>query len=80
MCQINNVHLTIFLNGSDHAEYTRKADLQKMKLNATKFMQTKINFVLGKNGGHRPCILGSRLIVVVSKLDEMLEIFENFEI
>ena len=44
-----------------------KADLQKMKVNATKFVRTEINFVLGKNGGHRSSSLGGRLIVVVSE-------------
>ena len=47
--------LTAYLNGSDHAEYTRKTDLQKMKVNATKITKVcadEINFVLGKNGGH----------------------------
>ena len=32
-----------------------------------RFVQTEINFVLGKNGDHRPSSLGSRLIVVVSE-------------
>ena len=48
------VSLTIFLNGSDHAEYARKADLQKTKVNAVKIRKVCVdgkNFVLGKNGG-----------------------------
>ena len=47
-----------------------KADLQKTKINATKITKAhwmEINFVLGKNGGHRPSSLGGRLIVVVSE-------------
>ena len=28
------MHLTTFLDGSDHAEYTKNADLQKMKVSA----------------------------------------------
>ena len=31
-----------------------------------KFVRMEINFVLGKNGGHRPSSLGSRSVVVVS--------------
>ena len=30
-----------------------------------KFMQTEMNFILGKNGGHTPSSLGSKSIVVV---------------
>ena len=30
-----------------------------------RFMQMKINFILGKNGGHMPSNLGSRLISVI---------------
>ena len=30
-------------------------------------VRTKINFLLGKNGGHRPSSLGGRSIVVVSE-------------
>ena len=47
-----------------------KADLQKMKVNATKitrFVRTDINFVLEKNGGYRPSSLGGRSIVVISE-------------
>ena len=47
-----------------------KANLQKMKVNAMKIRKAhanKNNFVLGKNGGHRPSGLGSRSIVVVSE-------------
>ena len=43
-------------------------------------MRTDINFVLGKNGGHRASSLGGKLIVVVSEWDEMLAVFENFKI
>ena len=39
-----------------------------------------INFVLGKNGGHRPSSLGGRSIVVVSEWDKMLAVFKNFKI
>ena len=58
-----------------------KADLQKTKLNATKITKvvwTEINFVLGKNGGHRPSNLGGRSIVVASEGDEMLVTFRKF--
>ena len=61
-------YLTTFLKGGDHAKYIRKADLQKMEVNTTKIRKvcrTEINFVLGKNGGHKPSSLGDRLIVVV---------------
>ena len=36
------------------------ADLQKAKVNTVKirFVQTEINFVLGKNGGYMPSSLG----------------------
>ena len=54
------MRLTAFLNDSDHAEYTRKAILQKMKASVTiieRFMQTGINFVLGKNGGQTTAII-----------------------
>ena len=44
-----------------------KANLQKTKVNATKIRKAKINFVLGKNGGHRASSLGGRSIVVVSE-------------
>ena len=40
---------------------------KKTKVNATKQERFEINFVLGKNGGHRPSSLGSRSIVVVSE-------------
>ena len=37
-------------------------------------MQMEINFLLGKNGGHRPSSLGGRSIVVVRQagMKEML--------
>ena len=34
MCVNNHVHLKTFLCGSDHSEYTQKAYLWKMKINA----------------------------------------------
>ena len=37
-------------------------------------MQTQINFILGKNGGHRPSSLGCRLIVAVRQADEKLAV------
>ena len=42
----------------------------------------EINFILGKNEGHRPSSLGGRSIVVVSESDKMLAIavLENFKI
>ena len=45
------MYLATFLNGSDHAEYTRKTDLKKTKVNTIKqerFVQMEINFALGK--------------------------------
>ena len=63
------MHLTIFLNGSDDAKQ-EKADLQKMKVNAMKVTKVRadgINFIVGRNGGHRPNSLGGRLIVVVNE-------------
>ena len=54
-CALNyHLHLITFLNGSHHAEYTRKLNLQKTKVNTTRFVQMEINFVLGKNRGHMP--------------------------
>ena len=51
-----------------------KVDLQKTKINNTKIrkvcaesLRMDIDFVLGKNGGHRPSSLGSRSIVVISE-------------
>ena len=52
-----------------------KADLQNTKVNATKirnFVQTEINFILGKNGGYMASNLGGRSIVVVRQADEYL--------
>ena len=49
---------------------TQEAVLQEMKFNATKtkrFMQTEILFILGKNGGHKPTDLGSKLIAFLVK-------------
>ena len=63
-----HVCLTIFLNGSDHADTQEKADLQKTKVNATKIKRVRpdgINFILGKNGGFWPSSLGGRSIAVV---------------
>ena len=70
-----HVHITyLFLNGSIVIMQNTQeiAELLKMKANATKikkqrFVRMEINFVLGKNGGHRPSSLGSRSIVVVSE-------------
>ena len=42
---------------------------------------TEINFVLGKNGGHRPISLGGRLIVVRQagrQADEMLAVYKFY--
>ena len=47
-----------------------KADLLIKKVNATNITKVRVgrnNFILGKNGGHRPSSLGGRLIVVVSE-------------
>ena len=35
------MRLTAFLNGSDHAEYTGKSNLQKTKVNATKITKVR---------------------------------------
>ena len=64
------MHLTTIPYGSDHAEYTRKSQLEltedKSKCHKKeRFVWMEINFVLGKNGGHTPNSLGDRLIVVV---------------
>ena len=64
------MHLTTLLNGSDHADFTRKGRLTEDKCKRhenKKGLQTDMSFVLRKNGGHRPSSLGSRLIVVVSE-------------
>ena len=54
-CALNyHLHLTTFLNDSHHAEYTRKVNLQKTKVNTTRFVQMEINFVLEKARGHMP--------------------------
>ena len=37
-------------------------------------MRTEINFILGKNGGHRPSSLGGRLILVVRQADKNLAV------
>ena len=61
----------LFLNGSDHTKYIRKSrltdDESKCHKNNKRFVRMEINFVLGKNGGHRPSSLGGRSIVVVSE-------------
>ena len=48
-----------------------KADLQKVKVNATKIRKVHVDgnkFVLGKNGGgHASSSLGSRSIIVVNQ-------------
>ena len=63
--------LTTLLNGSVHVEFIRKVDLQKMKVNDTKIRKVHvygyINFILEKNGVHRPSSLGGRSIVVVNE-------------
>ena len=46
-------------------------------------MRTEINFVLVKNGGHRPNSLGCRLIAVVRQADDLFAVckilkFDNF--
>ena len=74
MCLINNVlnyhvRLTTFFYGSDHAEYTRKtAEDESKRHKKGRFVQTEINSVLGKNGGHTTSSLGSRLIGVVRQV------------
>ena len=45
-----------------------------------RLMWTEISFILGKNGGHMPSNLGSRLIVVVIQANETLEVYETFKI
>ena len=40
----------------------------------------EINFVLGKNGDHRPSSLGCRSIVVVRQADEKLAVYKIFKI
>ena len=46
----------------------KKVDLQKTKVNTMKITKVRaVNFVLGKNGGHRPSSLHGRSIVVVSE-------------
>ena len=67
MCVLNyHVRLTVWLSGSDYAEYTREADLQKTKpWKQERFIQKEMNFVLGKNGGHTLSNTWGRTIVVV---------------
>ena len=62
-----NYHVYL-LYSRDHAEYTKNSRLteDESKCNEN-IVQMEINFVLRKNGGHRPCSLGGRLIVVVSE-------------
>ena len=43
-------------------------------------MRIEINYVLGKNGGHRPSSLDGRSIVVVSEWNEMLAVSKHFKI
>ena len=60
-----------------------KSDLQKTKVNTTKqerFMQTEIDFILGKNGGYMPSNLGCRSIVVVRQADKNLAVCKIFKI
>ena len=67
------MRLSVFINGSNRAEYTRKSQLtedesKRHKNNKGSYaVRTEINFVLRKNGGHRPSNLGGRSIVVVSE-------------
>ena len=78
-----HVLLTILLYGNKHADYTRKVNLQKMKINATetgKFVRTEINFILGKNGGCMPSSLGGRLIVMVRQAGKNLAVCKIFKI
>ena len=63
-----HVHLTTFPYGSNHAECTRKSQLELTEDKShekERFVWMEINFVLGKNGGHTPNSLGGRLIVMV---------------
>ena len=61
------MHLTTFLYGSDHAEYTKSqfTEDESKCHKRERFVQTEINFVLGKNGGHTPSSLGGRSFAVV---------------
>ena len=68
-----HVRLAIFLNGA-----YEKADSQKTKVDASKITKVHADFVLGKNGGHRPSSLGRRSIVVVSESDENSRSFRKF--
>ena len=60
------------------------ANLQKTKVNAIKitqrFVQTEINFILGKNGGYMPSSLGSRSFIVVRQADENLVVSKTSKI
>ena len=38
------------------------------------------NFVLGKNGGHKPCGLGIKSIIVVSEWDKIAIVDKHFKI
>ena len=40
---INNVRLTIFLNGSDHANIQENANLQKVKVNVMKIIKVRMD-------------------------------------
>ena len=54
-----HVCLTIFFYSSNHVEYTRNSRLieDESKHHENDVDLTEINFVLGKNGGHRPSSL-----------------------
>ena len=45
-----------------------------------RFVQTEINFVLGKNGGYMPSSLGGGSILVVRQTDENLAVSKNFKL
>ena len=45
-----------------------------------RFVQTEINFVLGKNGGYMPSSLGGRSILVVRQTDKNLAVSKNFKL
>ena len=57
-----------------------KSNLQKMKERLQKqerFMRTKINFILGKNGGHTLSSIGGWSHVVVKEADKIFAVY-NF--
>ena len=59
---------TIFLYHNDYAEYSYTQESQLMAENVNNVVCVmETNFVLGKNGGHKPCGLGIKSIIVVSE-------------